>query len=318
MQSSALQQRGTAEGPTSTTPRTSAIVGPVKSSSTRSPFLSPWLAWFFTALLGLVAPSVAMLMFVGASDHSPVAIVSGPIIALALMGTGMIGSATVGRFWIGVLLAILSGCGLLLLADALGLISVRAPVATGFAILVASISFAARGTLFARSASEKGWWIALFVVAGEAAILITAALLPGALPGWLLALLPAQWASIALQTAHSSGDPVAASSALIALGGTATATLLVWWLWPRRWPYLIMFSVWLGLSALVYHNPAPPIPQPDTPTTPHRQAGEMGRANHRPALISSAEKLGVAQAAPQSVNDRNWGGERTIGAHGSD
>jgi uncharacterized membrane protein YccC len=77
------------------------------------------------------------------------------------------------------------------------------------------------------------------------------------LPEWLLVLLPAQWANVAIQTALTGTGTLAASAVLLALAGTAAATLLVARLWPRRWPYLIMFTVWLGLSTLVWHQPAP-------------------------------------------------------------
>jgi hypothetical protein len=76
--------------------------------------------------------------------------------------------------------------------------------------------------------------------------------MPGALPGWLLALLPAQWASMAIRSALIGPGTPAAIAALFALGGTAAATLLVARLWPKRWPYLIMFTTWLGFSALVW------------------------------------------------------------------
>ena len=87
-------------------------------------------------------------------------------------------------------------------------------------------------------------------------MVLTAAAMPGALPGWLLALLPAQWASAAIQTTLTTSGAGVALSELIALAGTAAATLLVAALWPRRWPYLVMFTTWLGLSALVWHFPA--------------------------------------------------------------
>jgi len=179
------------------------------------------------------------------------------------MGVGMIGAAAAGRLWIGVLLALLTGVGLILLARALGMPPLPHPFSTGLAVIIASFSFAARGTLFARTASNKGWWIAVFVVSGEAAILLTASALPGALPDWLLVLLPAQWASTAIQTALTGTGTRAASSALFALAGTAAATLLVARLWPRRWPYAVMFTAWLGLSALVWNRPGPPMPRAD-------------------------------------------------------
>ncbi|WP_349514808.1 hypothetical protein [Erythrobacter sp. NFXS35] len=223
-------------------------------------------AWTCAALAGFVAPALAMLMLADPARPASLISVGGPILAIGLMGVAMIAAAAAGRMWIGVALALLTGFGLILWARTLGLPPLPHPFATGFAVVIASISFAARGALFAKSASDKGWLIAVFVVAGEAAILFTAAAVPDALPDWLLALLPAQWASTAIQTELTFAVPgtgtgtYAATSALFALAGTAAATLLVVRLWPRRWPYLIMFTAWLALSALVWHRPAPPMP----------------------------------------------------------
>ena len=94
----------------------------------------------------------------------------------------------------------------------------------------------------------------LFVVLGEASVLLIAFVFPGALPNWFLALLPAQWASIALQTALFGTGTVAALPVLVALAGTAATTLLARRLWLKRWPYLLMFTTWLALSALVYFS----------------------------------------------------------------
>lgn len=212
----------------------------------------PMLAWLSAALAGVVAPVLTMLWLAGASPTAPLAGVTGPILALGLMGVAMIAAAVSGRLWIGVVLALMTGAGLAGLAMMLGLPALPHPLSTGLAMIIASISFAARGALFARSASDKGWLIALFVVAGEAAVLLTAAAQPEALPGWLLVLLPAQWASTAIQATLTGAGSQAARACLIALGGTAAATLLVVWLWPRRWTYLIMFTAWLSLSALVW------------------------------------------------------------------
>jgi hypothetical protein len=223
----------------------------------------PLLAWAAVTLAGIGVPVVAMLALVDMPAPAPLAIVGGPILALGLMGVGMIGAAVAGRLWVGILLALITGAGLIMFARALGMPPLPHPFSTGLAILVAGFSFAARGTLFARSAGTKGWWIAIFVVAGEAAILLTASAMPGALPGWLLVLLPAQWASTAIQTALTGTGTRAAGSALIALAGTGAATLLVAGLWPRRWPYLVMLTAWLGLSALVWQRPGPPMPRAD-------------------------------------------------------
>ncbi len=177
-----------------------------------------------------------------------------PILAVAMMGAGMIAAAVIGRFVVGVMAALLAGAGLVLLAQALGLPGFHDPAAAALAAAVAGVSFAARGSLFARSAAPRGWWVALAVVAGEAAVLLTAMAMPGTCPVWVLALLPAQWATMALQAALTGeGDP-AASAALIALAGTAAATMFVTRLWPRRWTYLVMFTTWLSLSALVWHR----------------------------------------------------------------
>lgn len=223
----------------------------------------PPLAWFTAALAGIAAPTLALVTL--ADAPVPLVLFGGPILALGLMGSGMITAASAARLRVGIGLALLTGAGLLVLARVLGMPSLPHPVSTGFAFAVAGFSFAARGKLFARSAADRGWWIALFVVAGEAAMLLTAAAMPGALPDWLLVLLPAQWASIAIQTALTGTGTRAAGAALIALAGTGAVTLLVAWLWPRRWPYALMFSAWLGLSALVWHQPAP-LPPAAPPT----------------------------------------------------
>lgn len=221
----------------------------------------PILPWLIAALAGVAAPILAMRALLDLPSPAPLPLVAGPVFALGLMGAGMIASATAGRLWVGVLMGLLAATGLVLVTRAMGMPSLQHPVSSGFAFVVASVSFAARGKLFARSAADRGWWIAVFVVAGEAAMLATAAAMPGALPEWLLVLLPAQWASMAIQTALAGTGTRAASSALVALAGTAAVTLLVERLWPRRWPYALMFSAWLGLSALVWHHPAPPPPQ---------------------------------------------------------
>jgi len=202
--------------------------------------------WFIVAIAGLVAPVIALLLF--GELMGPV-----PFISIGLMGAGLIGAAVAGRFWVGVLLSLGAAVVLTRFAGALGTPAPAHLTAWGLAVFVASVSFAIRGALFARSAQGKGWWIALFVVAGEAAILITAAARPGDLPLWLLALLPAQWTNLAIQASLTAGDLDAAMAPLIALTGTAAATALVARLWPRRWPYAIMFSTWIALSALVYH-----------------------------------------------------------------
>lgn len=212
----------------------------------------PASAWCTTALAGVVVPVLLMLMLVLPAVSSPLALASGPIFTLGLMGVGIIAAATAGPFWIGVLLALLNVACLILLALALGMPALPHPLSTGLAMVIASGSFAARGALFAKTLSQRGWLMALFVVAGEASVLLIVSVWPGVLPNWFLALLPAQWASIAIQTALTGTGTLAAMPVLIALAGTAATTLLAARLWLRRWPYLLMFTAWLGLSALVY------------------------------------------------------------------
>lgn len=230
-------------------------------SSTKHPAAAalPSRIGLAVALAMLVLPAVAMMMLRDTPAPAPLALIGGPILAIGLMGVGLIAAAAGGRFWIGLGLALLAGVGLILLARALGMPALPHPFSTGLAVIIASISFAARGLLFSRAMGKNGWLMALFVVAGEAAMLVSAAYLPG----WLLTLLPAQWASTAIQTALTGTGTRAASSALFALAGTAATTLLVAFLWPRRWPYALMFTAWLALSALVSQFPGPPRPHAD-------------------------------------------------------
>jgi hypothetical protein len=215
------------------------------------------------ALATLALPVLAMLQLRGVAAPAPLALLGGPLLAVGLMGMGMITAAAAGRLWIGLALALLTGLGLIQLARTLGMPDLPHPFSTGLAVIIASISFAARGFLFSRALAARGWLMAMFVVSGEAAILITSLTLPTVLPVWLLTLLPAQWATTAIQTALTGTGTRAASSALIALAGTAATTLLVARMLPRRWPYLIMFSAWLGLSVLVWQQPGPPPPRVD-------------------------------------------------------
>ena len=221
----------------------------------------PGAALFCVVLFGVAAPWAAMLVLAYRPVAPSAVLFGGPIVAVALMAAGMIGAAAATSLRIGLLCALLNGATLLGLGWALGLPLLVDPLPTALVGIIASISFAVRGALFARSAGDKGWWIAVFVVMGEVSMLATAMALPDALPAWLLVLLPAQWASVAIQTALSGTPILMAGAAILALAGTAAATQLVASLWPRRWPYLVMFTAWLGFSALVWHYPAPPVPQ---------------------------------------------------------
>lgn len=203
---------------------------------------SRW-GWLAVLLTGVLAPAFAVLRV----DATTLTAQNGPILAASLMGTGMIAAAVAARFWVGVALALTTGVGLIALAQRMGMASLAHPLSTSLALLVASISFAARGTLFTRAHPRHGWIIAVLVVCGEAATLLTAAWLPA----WLLVLLPAQWASAAIATAIAGSGTRAATAVLVALAGTAVTTLLVARLLPRKWPYALMFTAWLAFSALV-------------------------------------------------------------------
>lgn len=223
----------------------------------------PFLGWLAAVVAGVGAPLCAMLVLAQVGQAAPfegaLAPVLAPLLSLGMMGVGMIGAAVTGRLWVGIVLAAANAAFLALLvflAFAFGLISAPFPTAVMITmiavVLIAGFSFAARGALFTRSASPLGWVVALGVVAGEAAILATALVQPGALPDWLLALLPAQWASIALQSALGGNFTAQSYAAMTALLGTAAATMFVTYLWPRRWTYAVMFTTWLALSALVW------------------------------------------------------------------
>lgn len=207
------------------------------------------------AMVGAVVGVGVLLML---PPPAVLALVDGRMLAVGLMATAMIVAAVVGRLWPGIGLALVLGAGVIVVARVLGLPALPHPLSTGLALAVASFSFAARGRLFARAYPGRGWMIALFVVGGEAAMLVAASVQPAWLPPWLLALLPAQWASTAIQTALTGTGTRAAASALLALAGTGAVTLGVARLLPRRWPYALMFTAWLALSALVWFRPAPP------------------------------------------------------------
>lgn len=215
------------------------------------------------ALFGLLAPAAALggLAVSGVADG--LALLGPAILAVGLMGAGMIGAAATASLGAGIALALAAAAVLLGLALVLGSPAPLHPLAAALAAGTASLSFAARGALFARSAKDKGWWIAVFVVFGEVSILATALAQPGALPQWLLVLLPAQWARMALAAALTGAEAgtgmLVAAAPLLALAGTAAATLLVAVLWPRRWPYAIMFTAWLACSAMVWHWSGPSI-----------------------------------------------------------
>jgi len=226
----------------------------MQNASSAKPLSAPVMAWVLVALAGIAAPIGVMLLVLDSGDPARLETALGPILAIALMAIAMIAAAAAGRFAVGIALGLMGGIILVAIAESIGMPSLPHPLSTGLVLAIACISFAARGALFARSASDKGWWIAVFVVAGEAAILLTALAEPDALPDWLLVLLPAQWANIAIHSTLTGTGTYTAIAALIALGGTAAATLLVARLWPRRWPYLIMFTAWLALSALVYRS----------------------------------------------------------------
>lgn len=219
----------------------------------------PASAWCTTVLLGIAVPAVVLLtLWDGAS--SPQALSSGPIFTLGLMGVGIIAAATAGRFGLAVVLALMNVAFLLLLALALGMPVLTHPLSTALAMVIASVSFSARGALFSVTLAQRGWLMALFVVAGEASVLFIASVFPGTLPDWFLALLPAQWASIAINVSLTATDMSAALPVLIALAGTAATTLLAARFFLRRWPYPLMFTAWLGLSALVYFYSTPTMP----------------------------------------------------------
>jgi hypothetical protein len=156
----------------STPPGASVSLLPMRLFTSHYTLTWPALAWSTTALTGVVLPVLIMLALSAAP--SPLALAGGPVFTLGLMGVGIIAAATAGHFWIGVLLALLNVACLMVLAFALGMPALPHPVSTAFAMVIASGSFAARGALFAKTLAHRGWLMALFVVAGEASVLLIA------------------------------------------------------------------------------------------------------------------------------------------------
>ncbi|MEE4201500.1 MAG: hypothetical protein V2I30_12415 [Erythrobacter sp.] len=229
---------------------------------------APRSVWCFAALLGVAAPTAVLLAIGGGA--------AAPTIALGLMTAAMIGAAISGSLRTGTLLGIANGVWLATLSVAFDIVPIGNILLSAFAALVASLSFAARGALFARSSGRRGWLIAFAVALGEAAILISAASDPGLWPHWLLVLLPAQWASLAFEDALAGTGLVSAAAPLAALAVTALATLFVRQLWPRRWTYLIMFTTWLAMAALVWQASSPEAKRADA--EPGKSAGSSQEA----------------------------------------
>jgi len=87
----------------------------------------PASAWYTTAVVGVLAPVLLVLALPAVS--APLALASGPIFTLALMGVGIISAATMGRFWAGGALALLNAA--CLLGVFIGDASPRAPDFSG-------------------------------------------------------------------------------------------------------------------------------------------------------------------------------------------
>jgi hypothetical protein len=62
---------------------------------------NPPLAWLTVLLAEAVLPALAMLLLRDTPAPAPLALMGGPILAVGLMGMGMIAAAAAGRLWIG-------------------------------------------------------------------------------------------------------------------------------------------------------------------------------------------------------------------------
>ncbi|MEM6586498.1 MAG: hypothetical protein AAF692_12160 [Pseudomonadota bacterium] len=93
----------------------------MKTLPDAQPVTWPWLAWSTVALTGFAAPIAAMLLLADTLAQGPSVSVIGSILAVSLMGAGIIAGAASGRFRVGLARALLAGAGLVLMAQALGM-----------------------------------------------------------------------------------------------------------------------------------------------------------------------------------------------------
>ena len=65
----------------------------MKSLPDNQPVMWPWLAWSFVAVTGIVAPVAALLLLSDALGPEPPAAIIGSVLAVSLMGAGIIAAA---------------------------------------------------------------------------------------------------------------------------------------------------------------------------------------------------------------------------------
>ncbi|MEO1576448.1 MAG: hypothetical protein AAFU65_15990 [Pseudomonadota bacterium] len=87
-------------------------------------------AWTAAVITGVAIPVLALMAL--SARGSGISLAGGPVLTLGLMGVGIIAAATSGRFWVGVLLALLSAVCLIVLARALGMSALAHPLSAEF------------------------------------------------------------------------------------------------------------------------------------------------------------------------------------------
>lgn len=186
------------------------------------------------------------------------------------------------------------------LARALGLPVLPHPVSTTLALLATIVFFAGLSALWPLVPRVPAWpqiGLVLLIVMGQD--------FGNNGRGFFapfLALSPSHWAQMAIQTAVTGTGTRAAATALLALTGTGMLALLAACLPGRRWPVWLLGAGWLGLSALVWQRPPPPLPRADMGTiysvgaladlsTRDNRIAPIARTSPDAALASALERV---------------------------
>jgi hypothetical protein len=180
------------------------------------------------------------------------------------------------------------------LARALGMPALPHPASTTLALLAAALFGAGLSGLWTQLAAGRahGWTnviIPLIIVLG-----IQVGDVGRGVVSPFLALSPGHWAQAAIQTAVTGTGTRAAAGALLALAGVGALAMLAAFLPARRWPPGLLAAGWLGLSALVWQRPPPPLPRADMGTI--YSVGALADLSTRDSRIAP-----IARTAPDAA-----------------